>query len=968
MNIKIGTKLVFAFLIVIGFAVWIGLDGIKVINLAKIGQDQMYQARYKGIAAIWVISRGQASVVIGQRGLLNRRIIADKKLRQSQYDYINKWLKKAEEGKATYKKILDECGTEENKKNYQDFDKKWTAWKSTHETFIGIVKKKVDLLNKGMSPKDPVIDALDTKMYKQLLDAQKEWLDTEVFLEKMISEMDKQTNDLDSKFDKDTTEATDRVKIALIIGIIFSIFISVYFVFSIRGILNGLVKETNLLLNAAANGELDKRANASLINFEFRGIAEGINKMLDALISPLNVAANYVDSISKGKIPPHITDEYKGNFNKIKENLNKCIDAVNMLIRDAGILSEAAIEGKLSTRANADMHEGDFRKIVQGVNETLDAVIGPLNVAANYVDNISKGNIPAKISDNYNGDFNTIKNNLNVCIDAVNALVADAAMLSDAAVAGKLSTRADVDKHQGDFKRIVKGVNDTLDSVIGPLTVAANYVDMISKGNIPAKIDDNYNGDFNTIKNNLNVCIDAVNALVADANKLSDAAVAGKLATRADAAKHQGDFKKIVEGVNNTLDAIVLPVNEASEVLTKLSERDLTARMTGDYAGDFAKIKINLNNAMDSLENTVKDVLAISIQVADSAVQVSTASESVGKASQEVANGAQQVASGSTETSRSSNEAANNMEQLQRAIEEVARGAQVQATGAEQAALAAQQSQVAIKKIIEAANNAKSDAINAGNVATESAAKTNELLESMDRVKEAATITSNNVNALGDASKKIGEIVEAINDIAEQTNLLALNAAIEAARAGEHGKGFAVVADEVRKLAERSAGQTKEIASLIRGIQEEISEAVSSMSVGSKEIDAGVGMANNAGEALKSILKAVDKVIYQANEVGNVCVEVENNASLVMSAVENVSSVTEESTAATEEMAASSTEVTKAIEQVAAVTQQSSATSEELSAAAEEQNALVEEMTAASKEMSMLSGKAKNILNTFNVR
>jgi methyl-accepting chemotaxis protein len=967
MKIKIGTKLVMAILIVIGFAVWIGLNGIRVITQAKVGQDQMYQSRYKGIAAIWVISRGQASVVIGQRGLLNRRIFADLKLRQSQYSYIDKWLKNAEDGKTAYKKILDECGTKDSKDNYIEFDKKWSAWKLTHENFMKLIEIKSDMIKQGISVKDPRVDALDTKMYKQSLASGKEWLDTEVFIEGMIKEMDIQTDKLDKDFDETTNNALSNIKMMLLISCILAILFSIYFVISIRGILNGLTRETESLVNAAVNGELSKRADTDKINFEFKGIAIGINKLLDAVITPLNVAADYVKRISDGNIPGKITDEYKGDFNEIKNNLNVCIDSVNALVQDASMLSDAAVAGKLATRADADKHFGDFRKIVQGVNETLDAVIGPLNVAADYVDRISKGNIPQKITDNYNGDFNIIKTNLNVCVDAVNTLVADAAMLSDAAVAGKLATRADASKHYGDYRKIVSGVNDTLDAVIGPLNVAADYIDKISKGNIPPKITDNYNGDFNAIKNNLNVCIDAVNAMVADANMLSNAAVAGKLATRADATKHFGDFRKIVEGVNDTLDAIVVPVNEASDVLAKLATRDLTARVVGNYQGDFSKIKDNLNNAMIALQGTVKEITSIAVLVADSAIQVSTASESVGKASQEVANGAQQVASGSTETSRSSNEAANNMEQLQRAIEEVARGAQVQATGAEQAALAAQQSQTAIKRIIEAAGNAKSDAQNAGGVAKESSAKTDEMLKSMDRVKEAAGVTSKNVNALGDASKKIGEIVEAINDIAEQTNLLALNAAIEAARAGEHGKGFAVVADEVRKLAERSAGQTKEIAALINGIKDGISEAVSSMVIGAKEIDAGVGMANQAGNALKDILAAVDKVVYQANEVGKVCIEVEQSASLVMSAVENVSSVTEEATAATEEMAASSTEVTKAIEQVAAVTEQSSATSEELSAAAEEQNALVEEMTAASKEVTNLADKVKTVLSSFKV-
>ena len=222
------------------------------------------------------------------------------------------------------------------------------------------------------------------------------------------------------------------------------------------------------------------------------------------------------------------TAQARQTFETLATALNTSVNVVNALVADANMLAKAAVEGKLATRADASKHQGDFRKIVQGVNETLDAVIGPLNVAANYVDQISKGAIPAKITDAYNGDFNVLKNNLNTCIDAVNALVADADMLSVAAVEGKLATRADATKHQGDFRKIVQGVNETLDAVIGPLNVAANYVDQISKGAIPAKITDNYNGDFNVIKNNLNTCIDAVNALVADANMLAQGRCGGQ--------------------------------------------------------------------------------------------------------------------------------------------------------------------------------------------------------------------------------------------------------------------------------------------------------------------------------------------------------------------------------------------------------------------------------------------------------
>ena len=291
-----------------------------------------------------------------------------------------------------------------------------------------------------------------------------------------------------------------------------------------------------------------------------------------SITRPINEVVGAAKKMAVGDFDFTLKSEAKDEVGQLVQAVEAIQHAVQAMSADTTLLASAAIDGRLATRADASKHQGDFRNIVEGVNETLDSVIGPLNVAANYVDRISKGDIPAKITDIYNGDFNTIKNNLNTCIDAVNKLVADAVVLSKAAVDGRLATRADATQHQGDFRKVVEGVNATLDSVIGPLNVAANYVDRISKGDIPTKITDTYNGDFNTIKNNLNTCIEAVNKLVADVNLLSAAAIAGRLETRADGSQHQGDFRKIVDGFNGTLDAIVGPINEVRRIMTAIEQ------------------------------------------------------------------------------------------------------------------------------------------------------------------------------------------------------------------------------------------------------------------------------------------------------------------------------------------------------------------------------------------------------------
>ncbi|MDO9106704.1 MAG: methyl-accepting chemotaxis protein [Methylovulum sp.] len=460
--------------------------------------------------------------------------------------------------------------------------------------------------------------------------------------------------------------------------------------------------------------------------------------------------ADFANKVAIGDLSTRI--ELKaGDTTSVMAAMKNMVIAIQALVKDADVLSKAAVEGRLATRADATKHQGDFRKIVVGVNDTLDAVIGPLNVAADYVDKISKGAIPAKITDTYNGDFNILKNNLNTCIEAVNALVSDAGLLSVAAVEGRLATRADATKHQGDFRKIVVGVNDTLDAVIGPLNVAADYVDKISKGAIPAKITDTYNGDFNILKNNLNTCIDAINALVADANMLSVAAVEGRLQTRADADKHQGDFRKIVAGVNDTLDGVILPLNEAVEVLTLIEQGDLTRTVRGEYQGQLDDFKNTVNNTVAKLSQTIAEVICAAGQLGCASEQISATSQSLSQASSEQAASVE-------ETSAS-------IEQMAASINQNAENAKVTDSMAGKASQEASQGGVAVRQTVEAMKNIAS---------------------------------------------KIG----IIDDIAYQTNMLALNAAIEAARAGDHGKGFAVVAAEVRKLAERSQVAAREIGEL----------------------------------------------------------------------------------------------------------------------------------------------------------
>lgn len=235
------------------------------------------------------------------------------------------------------------------------------------------------------------------------------------------------------------------------------------------------------LIEQTVAGNLTQRIDASTLPEGFmRDVSAGMNRLLEAVIGPLNMAATYVDDLSKGVIPAEITASYDGDFNIIKNNLNACGHAIKALVADGNLLAESAEAGVLTTRADATQHLGEYRKVIEGLNATLDAIVTPLNMAANNLESIARGNIPNRITDHYRGDFNNIKDNLNTCIESINALVGDVQMLAGAASDGRVSVRADASNHQGDFRKIVEGVNETLEMIVGPIATVKVAVETIS--------------------------------------------------------------------------------------------------------------------------------------------------------------------------------------------------------------------------------------------------------------------------------------------------------------------------------------------------------------------------------------------------------------------------------------------------------------------------------------------------------
>ncbi|NJO89036.1 MAG: PAS domain-containing protein, partial [Chloroflexia bacterium] len=367
-NLKINHKIIFILSITLAIFIGVSIYSVREVNKLHRLQEE-------------VSKRGADAIIMQEGGLMGHKVylvIADAVINRNLAATERDWKGVMEELKSDFELMGEIVNTDKEKELLEEA-------KTTKNKLIALFEDEMLPLLKQKEN-----DKIIAKLKKLDADIDQKVIELEEPLVKIKELLELKNAEADKQYYEASASVAEMLLLACLLAVLISVVLTVLVSLNIRKVIKGIIEQTRVLTNAAFEGNLSLRAKPENTNKEFRDIVLGFNETLDTLTAPVNLAAEYVSDIAKGEIPQLITEEYRGDFNTLKSNINSCVTNLNSLIQEIRNTSDAAIKGVYNYRANAENHPGNFGKMVEGLNLILNTYSAQLDSIATPIMIIDK--------------------------------------------------------------------------------------------------------------------------------------------------------------------------------------------------------------------------------------------------------------------------------------------------------------------------------------------------------------------------------------------------------------------------------------------------------------------------------------------------------------------------------------------------------------------------------------------------